>query len=131
MIYLLVGLGGVIGSTIRYLFSVFALSLWTGHFPLGTLVINLTGSFLLGWMTNRLLHSSKFHPSILTAFSTGVIGSYTTYSTFAVETVRLFDTGAYYTMVFYVSFSLIGGLLFAKWGLTLGAKQAQSAEGER
>src|SRR6476660_2371520 len=82
LVYLLVGIGGVIGSLLRYLVSMLSMNLWGEGFPISTLLINLTGSFLLGVVTSRLVIPKKLHPHLLTALTTGVIGSYTTFSTF-------------------------------------------------
>ncbi|XJZ25807.1 fluoride efflux transporter CrcB [Bacillota bacterium Lsc_1132] len=126
MIYLLVGLGGILGSLLRYLVSFATRDLWNLGFPLGTLFINLTGAFLLGFITSRFVTPKKFDPTILTAFSTGVIGSYTTFSTFCLETVQLFDTGAYMKAFFYIGISLAGGLLFVHLGMQAGNQEDRS-----
>ena len=120
MIYFLVGLGGIAGSLFRYLLSVMAVAIWGKEFPIGTLFINVTGAFLLGFMTNYFVGSTKINPYLNTALTTGVIGSYTTFSTFCFETVHLFETGKIIFGVFYLFASLLGGLLFVKAGMKLG-----------
>ncbi|MEH6907365.1 fluoride efflux transporter CrcB [Neobacillus drentensis] len=120
MIYFLVGLGGIAGSLFRYLLSVMAVAIWGKEFPIGTLFINVTGAFLLGFMTNYFVGSNKIHPYLKTALTTGVIGSYTTFSTFCFETVHLFETGKIIFGVLYLFASLLGGLYFVKAGMKLG-----------
>ncbi|MBI0575945.1 fluoride efflux transporter CrcB [Neobacillus cucumis] len=120
MVYLFVGMGGIIGSLLRYGLSLLAVNIWGERFPIGTLLINLTGAFLLGWFTSRFGQSKKLHPYFITAFSTGVVGSYTTFSTFCLETVRLMEAEAYIKGLIYVLFSLFGGLLFVKMGQNFG-----------
>ena len=119
MLYFYVGLGGVAGSLLRYLVSVIATGLWGTEFPIGTLFINLSGAFLLGFITTHFVNSNRVHPYFITALSTGVIGSYTTFSTFSVETVHLFESGKYIHGLLYLIVSLIGGLLLVRAGMKL------------
>jgi CrcB protein len=83
MTWLLMAVGGGLGAAARQ----------TSPFPLGTLVINVTGSIalggLLGWAVRHQLPSS-----ILAWAGTGFLGAYTTFSTFTLETVRLLEDGA-------------------------------------
>ncbi|MED3564296.1 fluoride efflux transporter CrcB [Bacillus xiapuensis] len=120
MVYLFVGMGGIIGSLLRYALSLLAEDIWGDRFPIGTLLINLTGAFLLGWFTTRFGDSKRLHPYLITAFSTGVIGSYTTFSTFCLETVRLLEAEDYFKGMIYILLSLFGGLLFVKLGQNFG-----------
>lgn len=126
MIYLFVGLGGIVGSLFRYLLSVLAVVIWGKEFPIGTLFINLTGALLLGFITNQLVGSKNFHPYLYTALTTGVIGSYTTFSTFCYETVHLLETGNYIFGVLYLLCSLFGGLFFVKVGMKLSEQAKRS-----
>jgi fluoride exporter len=119
LIYFLVGLGGIIGSLIRYVLSVIAVMILGKEFPFGTLFINLTGALLLGFITNRFVSFSKMHTYLYSAFTTGVIGSYTTFSTFCLETVHLLETGKYFFGVIYLVVSLFGGLFFVRVGIKL------------
>jgi fluoride exporter len=119
LLYLFAGLGGVAGSLFRYILSVIIGQFWGGEFPIGTLFINLTGAFLLGWVTNLLVIPKKLPPQLLTALTTGVIGSYTTFSTFCYETVELFDKGEFLLGCLYIAVSVYGGLFFVKAGMKL------------
>ncbi|MGG3470066.1 fluoride efflux transporter CrcB [Neobacillus pocheonensis] len=127
MIYMYVGLGGIAGSLLRYVLSILAIQLWGPEFPVGTLLINVTGSFLLGWMSSKYILPKKGHPYLLTALSTGVIGSYTTFSTFCLETIKLLKTNHYLIAFLYITLSLIGGLLFVRLGFGLGERGTKEA----
>ncbi|MED4204037.1 fluoride efflux transporter CrcB [Neobacillus mesonae] len=120
MVYLFVGIGGIIGSVIRYLLSTAVAGFMDETFPFGTLFVNLTGAFLLGWITNKFVSLKKLPPLLLTALTTGVIGSYTTFSTFCLETIKLMEQGQYLYSFFYILISLLGGLLFVRIGLKMG-----------
>jgi CrcB protein len=126
MVYLLVGIGGVFGSLLRYFFSIFAMYLWGGGFPIGTLLINLTGAFLLGLVISQLVIPNKLPPILLTALTTGVIGSYTTFSTFSYETVYLLESKEYLWGFLYMFISIVGGLFFVRVGMRV-RKQEKKA----
>jgi CrcB protein len=119
LIYFLVGLGGIVGSLLRYLLSVMAVEIWGKGFPIGTLFINVTGALLLGFLANYFQGSHKLHSYLYTALTTGVIGSYTTFSTFCFETVHLFETGKLIFGGVYLFASLFGGLFFVRAGMKL------------
>jgi len=91
----LVGLGGAIGSVLRYLTSVLAAH-WLGEqFPYGTLIVNLVGSFSIG-LVHQLASDTLLIPDNLRLFlTTGIMGGLTTYSAFSYETARLMETGAW------------------------------------
>jgi CrcB protein len=123
LLYLFIGIGGIIGSMLRYLVSILAVQIWGKDFPLGTLLINLSGSFFLGWFTSAIVNQKKMHPYILTAISTGIVGSYTTFSTFCFETVHLLQMENYLKAFFYLLLSLFGGLFFVRLGVNVGEQQ--------
>jgi fluoride exporter len=123
LIYFFIGIGGIVGSLLRYFLSIIASGLWGKGFPFGTLLINLSGSFILGWFSSRFLVPKKLHPYILSAISTGIIGSYTTFSTFCIEAVHLIENEAYIKGFLYVITSLFGGLLFVRMGMELGKRK--------
>jgi CrcB protein len=123
LVYFFVGIGGIAGSLLRYLLSILAVDIWGKEFPLGTLLINLLGAFILGWLTSRLVVPKKLPPYLLTALSTGVIGSFTTFSTFCIETVNLIESAHYIKGFLYMILSLFGGLSFVRLGINLGEQQ--------
>ena len=87
--FVLIGLGGVLGANARYLVSLWAANRWGVAFPYGTLLINATGSFLIGFVL--ALVAARFGDSAegRLLLVTGFLGAYTTFSTFAFETVAL------------------------------------------
>ncbi|MFB6467134.1 fluoride efflux transporter CrcB [Cytobacillus sp. Hz8] len=129
MLYFLVGIGGIIGSLLRYFVSNLA-SNWGGQgFPYGTLFVNLSGAFILGWITKNLSNHPKLHPYFVTTVGTGIVGSYTTFSTLSVETVTFINHGEFFKALLYVTISLIGGMAFALWGFNIGNKERQGEKG--
>jgi CrcB protein len=93
---LLVALGGAIGSVLRYLASLLA-AVWFGaEFPFGTLIVNLSGAFIIG-LVQELGRETVLIPDTARIFlTTGMMGGLTTYSTFSYETVRLMEAGAWH-----------------------------------
>lgn len=93
---LLVALGGAIGSVLRYLTSILA-AVWFGaEFPYGTLIVNLSGAFIIG-LVQELGTETVLIPDTARIFlTTGMMGGLTTYSTFSYETVRLMEAGAWH-----------------------------------
>ncbi|WP_312095723.1 CrcB family protein [Niallia sp.] len=120
MSYIYVGLGGVIGSIIRYLVGQFP---FPHEFPLQTLVINIIGSFLLGWFTSAIIKKQRIKSEFATAIGTGMIGSFTTLSTLSMDTVNLITAGSYLLACEYVLGSAIFGFVFASMGLKLGERK--------
>jgi CrcB protein len=130
MIYLVVGLAGIIGTLLRYYMGMVVDFWWLGYFPLGTLLVNLIGCFALGWFTTRISKIEAIHPYILTALGTGLMGSFTTFSTFSVETVVLLQSSRWVTALLYVLLSLWGGLLMGWLGYKVGDYLFQSSQRE-
>ncbi|MGX9805815.1 fluoride efflux transporter CrcB [Exiguobacterium acetylicum] len=123
MLYVLVGLAGVLGASARYGLGLLIGDLTTGPFPWSTLAINLIGSFLLGYATHFLFRTKLLHQYAITAIGTGFIGSFTTFSTFSVETVTLIQTHHIADALLYVLISLFGGLFLSYLGYTLGTRR--------
>lgn len=85
--FLWVCLGGAVGSGGRYLVSSWALERLGGAFPYGTLIVNAVGSFLLGALLQLAALNTSFPPTLRVALAAGVLGGFTTYSTFNQETL--------------------------------------------
>src|SRR4051812_41271084 len=115
MRYLWVGLGGAAGSIARYTIG---LNVDQTRFPWGTLTINLVGAFVLGLFLTLAL--GNLSVDVITPISVGVIGGFTTFSTFAWEGFTLGRTGRPGIAFIYVSVSVLGGLLAASGGYALG-----------
>jgi len=92
---ILIGLGGFIGANARYLVSTFVAKNLDPALPWGTLIVNVTGSFVIGvflvWTTERILTD----PAYRLLIAVGFCGAYTTFSSYAFETVRLMEQGHY------------------------------------
>lgn len=127
MIYLYIGLGGIAGSLLRYFVSILTIYLWNPEFPLATLTINLTGSFLLGWFLSKFSASKKLSAEMISMISTGVIGSYTTFSTFCLESIHLIEAEMYLECFLYIFVSLVGGLILVRIGGYLGTLKEKEA----
>jgi CrcB protein len=88
---LLVGVGGFFGAISRFLVSKYTSGLW-GSFPLGTFIVNVAGSFCLGFIMYSILNDSRLISPELRSFAAiGFIGAFTTMSTFAYESFRFLD----------------------------------------
>ena len=120
MPYLLVGLGGFIGANARFVVARLVGGLFETKFPLGTFVINVSGSFLLGVLGT--LVAQKVMPnseSMRLALGVGFLGAYTTFSTFEFETHALFDDGSWLTAITNMFASLFVGLLAVRAGIVV------------
>lgn len=113
-LFLAIGVGGMVGSVLRYSISLL-FSGDPGAFPLQTLIVNLIGCFLLSFLLNQDRIKRKISPIFFAALGTGLIGSFTTFSTFTVETILLFDYKPFLAVA-YVLISIFGGLLLCFWG---------------
>jgi len=120
--YLWIAFGAVVGATARYLISGYIAKLFPSSFPYGTLLINVSGSLLLGfylvWTSERVLIDPRWR--LLVAI--GFCGSYTTRTSYALETLRLFEQGQWLLMGLNVItsnvlclISVLAGAALARW----------------
>ncbi len=123
MLYIYVGLAGAFGALLRYEIGVGVHNFYGGTFPFETLAVNLIGSFMLGWLTHYLFRTGRLSPMVVTAIGTGFIGSFTTFSTFSVETIVMIETGNLSGALAYVTLSIVLGLLSSWLGYKLGNKR--------
>ena len=86
---LFIGFGGFLGAVARYLVSGWAKELSGSSFPVGTLVVNVVGSFLLAFLAVIAFEKGHFPVNARLFFLTGLLGAFTTYSTFSYETLQL------------------------------------------
>ena len=129
---LLVFVGGAIGTTVRYLLS--AAVPTVGGVPLITLVINVTGAFVLGWLleTLALRGPDAGRRRDLRLFAgTGILGGYTTYSSFAVDTDGLFVANAPVSGVGYAAATIVIGALASVAGIAAAAAIARRGGARR
>lgn len=92
---LLIAFGGAIGTLLRYLVSVFATKWLGADFPYGTLIVNVSGAFVIGLVQHLGLEGLMIPDNTRLFLTTGMMGGLTTYSTFSYETVRLMEAGAW------------------------------------
>ncbi len=115
-----VALAGAFGATARYVVDGLVQDRVEGAFPWGTWVVNISGSFALGFLTGLALdHGLGDTPKAV--IGAGFIGAYTTFSTFTYETLRLVEEGSRYEAALNVATSTAIGLLAAGVGLALAA----------
>lgn len=114
-----VGAGGFAGSIVRYLVGAWVAGRVSTAFPLGTFVINVTGSFLLG-LVMGLGETRVLAPAIRPLVAIGFIGGYTTFSTFTYETARLLEQGSLLAAGANAVGSVVVGLVAALLGLAAG-----------
>lgn len=119
--YLLVLIGGGIGALARYIAASAIMTRFGGKFPLGTLVINVTGSFLIGFLMTVLTERFQLDPAWRLLLVVGFLGGYTTFSSFEWETYTAVRAGGLWTGMLNVGSSVMLGYI-AVW---LGARLAQ------
>lgn len=111
-----VGLGGFVGAILRYLLG-YLFAFISFGFPLGTLGVNFIGAFLIGAVTEIAVGSVPLHPNLLLFLTVGLCGGFTTFSTFSLETVQLFEKGRTGAAFLYIGVSVAAclvGVLLAK-----------------
>lgn len=126
-----VGIGGIFGALCRYGIGTLIHNLSVSIFPYGTLTVNLFGSFLLGFVAYSSLLRWNLPRHYLLAVNTGLVGSFTTFSTFSVETVNLIMQEQYKTALSYQIISLVVGFLLSWAGIRLATvlfKKPEPAE---
>ena len=114
-----VGLGGFVGANARYLLGLWVATRYGTTFPLGTFIINITGSFILGLIMG-LLDAHVLAPAVRLALGIGFVGAYTTFSTFTYETMRLIESGSLLLATANVVGSVALGMFAAVAGLAAG-----------
>jgi fluoride exporter len=115
-----IGVAGALGALSRYGVEGFVSERFPGSFPAGTFVINVTGSFVLGFLFVLLTERVAASATLRTSLTVGFVGAYTTFSTFSFETLRLIEDGALRTAAVSVVATLILGLLAVWAGMTIG-----------
>ena len=116
--FFLVALGGSIGASTRYFFYLISKNLLsTSNLFINTLVVNIIGSFLIGYLIILLENKSLSQDFIKYFFIIGVLGSFTTFSAFSLETIDLIVNKKFLMAFFYIFSSLFLCLLFTFIGL--------------
>jgi len=115
---LLIALGGAGGAVARYLLATQVHGLWSGLWPLGTLLVNVCGSLCIG-VVFVLLERLILHPDWRSVLMVGFLGAFTTFSTFALETVGLFQSGHAQQALLYALASTVACVTAAGAGIWL------------
>lgn len=120
--FLLVGAGGAIGSMLRYFISLMPIK---SDFPYATITANLLGALLIGFICG-LVSQKNISNNLVLMMKTGVCGGFTTFSTFSLESFKLFESGKTATGVIYVLLSLAGCILGVWAGIVIGTYTAKN-----
>ncbi len=115
--YLVVLAGAGLGGLARFMAGTWIMEKYAGRFPLGTFVINVTGSFLIGLLMTLLTERGQPNPNWRLFLIVGVLGGYTTFSSFEYETYQAMRSGARWVGLVYV----MGSVILGYFGVWLGA----------
>lgn len=113
--FIFVGLGGAVGAMLRYAISLVP---YKHTFPLPTLIINIIGALLIGYIAGLAI-KKDMPQSIILFLKTGLCGGFTTFSTFSLEAYNLLKAGNYVQTVLYVLLSVIGCVVGVMCGIAL------------
>lgn len=102
--------GGALGSGARYLTALGAAALFGAAFPFGTLIVNVIGSFLVAFLMQMSMTTEILSPDVRLMLTTGVMGGFTTYSTFNYETLMSMREGAWGLAMLNIAITLFGCL---------------------
>ena len=116
----LVALGGALGSVARYGVGALAAQLLGPGFPWGTLLVNLTGSFLIALVMHLALTGTVISLEMRIFLTTGIMGGFTTYSSFNYETLALLNQRAYWLAGLNIAGTVLGCLVAGVLGLAAG-----------
>lgn len=116
---LIVGIGGFVGAIVRYALAVWIGQAWGRTFPLGTFVINISGSFLIGLLMTLFTERYTLDPAWRLLFVVGFLGAYTTFSTFEYETGKLVNDSEWFFAAMNVVLSVTVGFIALKFGEVL------------
>lgn len=114
-----IALGGAAGALARYLAGYWAAVLWPGPLPIGTWLVNVLGCAAIGVLFVGL-ERAVIHPELRGALVVGFLGAFTTFSTFSLETVSLWLSGAFFLALAYTVATVLACLLATALGMALG-----------
>jgi CrcB protein len=112
-----VGIGGGIGAICRYLVGREVTERLDGLFPWGTFAVNVTGALLIGILFALLTEKGIGHDHLRLLLVVGVLGGYTTFSSYTLEAVNLFESGDWATALLYLAGSNLAGLAACAFGI--------------
>ena len=122
--YLSVAGAGSLGAVARLFVGSACGALFGNRFPLGTFIINITGSLFLGWFLAFAQQRTSISDTVRLAIAVGFVGAYTTFSTFMAESNSLLSIGENTKAIVYLIGSLVIGLLAVRFGIFLGTRPA-------
>jgi CrcB protein len=106
-----VALGSAVGGVCRYLLTLLIQQRSGASFPVGTLIVNVSGAFVLGFIVRYALATPAFTPELRALLTTGFCGGYTTFSTYSYETATLVEDGQYQRALLYAVLSVVIALI--------------------
>ncbi len=112
---IIIGLASFIGGTSRYIMSVYIPSYGTSIIST-TMLINIIGCFIIGLLYGIAITGKYLNPDIALYLMVGFCGSFTTFSTFSLEVLKLLETGNYFNAITYIILSIILGLIAVYFG---------------
>jgi CrcB protein len=115
-----ISLGAVLGANLRYFFGLWAAQRWGAQFPIATMVINLSGSLVLGFFITLITGRFLVDPGWRLFFAVGFLGSYTTFSTYTYESIVLLMAGNWIAGLLNLLGGAVLGGLAAMLGIILG-----------
>jgi CrcB protein len=118
----LIALFGALGTLARYGLQGLVQIRTGTTFPYGTLLVNLSGCFLLGWIGQLTLNRMMVSSDVRVAIAVGFFGGYTTFSSFGWETAKMLEDGEWLRAAAYVSASVLAGLLLSVAGIRLAQR---------
>ncbi len=121
-IYFAIALGGSLGAISRYWVSTTTHSWLGNNFPYGTLMVNVSGSLVMGFLTVVLVQRFDVSDEVRLGLIVGFLGSYTTFSAFSMDTIHWIENGAVLKALVYILVSVIASVLGA-WAGLISAKQ--------
>jgi len=121
--YVVVLAGAGLGGLMRYTLGTWIMAKYGGRFPLGTFLINVSGAFLIGLLMTVLTERTHPHPNWRLFLVVGVLGGYTTFSSFEYETYQAVRDGARAMGLLYVTGSVLAGYLAVWLGAVLVARR--------
>jgi CrcB protein len=116
---LAVALGGAVGSVLRLLTGQWVVGQFPRHFYLGTFTVNILGCLLIGLLSALFLVRSDWPIELRSGLIVGVLGGFTTFSSFSLELFKLFETGRVNEALAYLLCSILGGVLAVWAGFAL------------
>lgn len=120
MKYLWIGVAGFAGAISRYSVEGWVSARTRGSFPWGTLVVNISACALIGFVAALLTERFRVNPTVRIAITVGFVGTYSTFSTWAFETMKLQNDGAHALALANVAASIVAGMAAVYAGTWLG-----------